>query len=128
GARPSVRHAGRGGRGLVPGVALDTSGAPFKAVPDDVGTYDPTTAYSGSTQAFSVKVGGASSERVRITTRGDAVFTSSLRALKDLWTALDTNGNAGGTLAELAAGRDDLATERASVGARQAALVARAAR
>ena len=116
-----------GGRRIFAGLALDTSGAPFKAVPDDVSTYDPTTAYSGSTQAFSVKVGGASSERVRITTRGDAVFTSSLQALKDLWTALDTNGDPGGTLTELAAARDDLATERASVGARQAELISRTA-
>ena len=114
-----------GGRRIFAGLALDTAAAPFAAVPEDASTYDPSAAYTGSTQEFSVKVGGASTERVRITTRGDAVFTSSLRALKNLWTALDTNGDAGGTLAELAAGRDDLATERASVGARQAELVDR---
>ena len=115
-----------GGRRIFGGLALDGA-APFASVPEDVSAYDPAKAYTGSAQEFSVKVGGTSSERVRITTRGDAVFTSSLRALKDLWTALDTNGDTGGTLTELAAARDDLATERASVGARQAELIDRTA-
>ena len=113
-----------GGRRIFGGLALDGA-APFASVPEDVSAYDPAKAYTGSAQEFSVKVGGASSERVRITTRGDAVFGSSLQALKDLWTALDTNGDTAGTLAGLAAAGDDLSTERASVGARQAELVGR---
>src|SRR5438552_3568830 len=63
--------------------------------------------------------------RSRSTTRGDTVFQRSLQALKDLWTALDTNGDTAGTLAGLGSARDDLSTERASVGARQAELVSR---
>jgi len=113
-----------GGRRVFAGLAADTN-TPFAAVPDDVSTYDPSSAYKGSAQEFSVKVGSGSAERVRITTRGDKVFQSSLQALKDLWTALDTNGDTSGTLSELSAGRDDLATERASVGARQAELIDR---
>ena len=120
----SLGNSELGGRRIFSGLALDGA-VPFAAVPDDVSGYDPTKAYTGSAQEFSVKVGGASSERVRITTRGDAVFGSSLQALKDLWTALDTNGDTAGTLAGLAAARDDLSTERASVGARQAELVGR---
>src|SRR2546428_5278843 len=119
----SLGNSELGGRRLFSGLALDGA-VPFASVPDDVSGYDPK-AYTGSAQEFSVKVGGASSERVRITTRGDAVFGSSLQALKDLWTALDTNGDTAGTLAGLAAARDDLSTERASVGARQAELVGR---
>lgn len=113
-----------GGRRIFAGLALDGA-APFAAVPDDVSGYDPAKAYTGSAQEFSVKVGGGPSERVRITTRGDAVFGSSLQALKDLWTALDTNGDTAGTLAGLATARGDLSTERASVGGRQAELVGR---
>ncbi|TMA56895.1 MAG: hypothetical protein E6J75_08790 [Deltaproteobacteria bacterium] len=113
-----------GGRRIFGGLALDGA-APFASVPEDVSAYDPTKAYTGSAQEFSVKVGGTSSERVRITTRGDTVFQRSLQALKDLWTALDTNGDTAGTLAGLGSARDDLSTERASVGARQAELVSR---
>ena len=114
------------GRRIFGGLALDAA-APFVAVPADLSTYDPSKAYTGSAQEFSVKTGGTSSERVRITTRGDTVFQSSLQALKNLWTALDTNGDTAGTLAGLSAARDDLSTERASVGARQAELVSRTA-
>ncbi|TMA38109.1 MAG: hypothetical protein E6J79_08015 [Deltaproteobacteria bacterium] len=113
-----------GGRRIFGGLALDGA-APFASVPEDVSAYDPAKAYTGSAQEFSVKVGGTSSERVRITTRGDTVFQRSLQALKDLWTALDTNGDTAGTLAGLGSARDDLSTERASVGARQAELVSR---
>ena len=113
-----------GGRRIFGGLALDGA-APFASVPEDVSAYDPAKAYTGSAQEFSVKVGGTSSERVRITTRGDTVFHRSLQALKDLCTALDTNGDTAGTLAGLGSARDDLSTERASVGARQAELVSR---
>src|SRR5262249_25998013 len=82
-------------------------------------------AYTGSTQEFSVKVGSSADDRVRITTRGDTVFGGALTALKDLWTALNTGGDTNATLGELGTARDALATERASVGARQSELIAR---
>jgi flagellar hook-associated protein 3 FlgL len=111
------------GRRLFGGLALDAP-APF-ADPDAPG-YTPATAYGGSTQDFWVKVGSGAGERVRVTTRGDQVFSSALQALQDLETALATPGaDVAATLAGLAAGRGDLAAERASVAARQAALVGR---
>jgi len=110
------------GRRLFGGLGLDAS-APFAALPDDLTTYDPSTAYTGSTQDFSVKTGSDPSERVRISTRGDQVLGSSLQALKNLWTALHTNGNVSGSLGALESARQDVDAERASVGARQAELV-----
>jgi flagellar hook-associated protein 3 FlgL len=119
-----LANSEQGGRRIFGGLALDAP-PPFADPPADLTTYDPTTAYSGSTQDFFVKVGSGATERVRLSTRGDAVFESSLQALHDLWTALHTNGNVAGTLAGLAQGRGDLAAERASVGARQAQLLDR---
>ena len=120
----ALGNSEQAGRRLFGGLALDAP-APFAAPPNDLSTYDPTTAYTGSTQDFSVKIGSGATERVRISSRGDSVFQSSLQALHDLWTALDTNGNVAGTLGGLAQGRADLAAERASVGARQAQLIDR---
>jgi flagellar hook-associated protein 3 FlgL len=120
----ALGNSEQGGRRLFGGLALDAA-APFAAPPADLTTYDPTTAYAGSTQDFFVKVGSSATERVRISTRGDTVFQSSLQALHDLWTALHTNGNVAGTLSGLAQGRADLAAERASVGARQSQLLDR---
>ena len=124
-ALTAIGNTELGGRRVFAGLAADSTAAPFAAVPEDVSAYDPATAYSGSTQEFFVKVGGSADDRVRITTRGDTVFGGALAALKDLWTALETSGGAGGTLAELGTARDALATERASVGARQSELIAR---
>jgi len=120
----ALGNSEQGGRRLFGGLALDAA-APFVDPPADLTAYDPTTAYAGSTQDFFVKVGSSATERVRISTRGDTVFQSSLQALQDLWTALHTNGNIAGTLSGLAQGRADLAAERASVGARQAQLLDR---
>jgi flagellar hook-associated protein 3 FlgL len=111
------------GRRVFAGLALDAP-QPF-ADPDSPG-YTAATAYGGSTQEFSVKIGSGPGERVRVTTRGDQVFTSALQALEALETALATETGIPGTLAALAAGRADLAAERSSVGARQAALLGRA--
>jgi flagellar hook-associated protein 3 FlgL len=110
------------GRRVFGGLALDAP-APF-ADPDTPG-YTAATAYTGSTQDFSVKVGSGSGERIRITTRGDTVFQGSLQALEDLETALATNGNVAGTAPALAAARGSVDQERASVGARQSALLGR---
>jgi flagellar hook-associated protein 3 FlgL len=110
------------GRRLFSGLALD-SPAPF-ADPDSAG-YSAATAYSGAAQEFSLKIGGAATDRVRISTRGDTVFQSALVGLEALQTALATNGDAATTLTGLAQGRDALITERASVGAREAQLIDR---
>jgi flagellar hook-associated protein 3 FlgL len=111
------------GRRIFGGLALDAP-QPF-ADPDTPG-YTAATAYSGSTQDFSVKIGSGAGERVRITTQGDTVFQSSLQALQDLETALRTpGGDVAGTLAGLKAGRSAIDAERASVGGRQAMLLGR---
>lgn len=119
-----LANSEQGGRRLFGGLALDAP-PPFADPPADLSTYDPTTAYSGSTRDFFVKVGSSATDRVRVSTRGDTVFQSSLQALENLWTALDTNGNVAGTLSGLGQGRADLAAERASVGARQSQLLDR---
>jgi flagellar hook-associated protein 3 FlgL len=118
----TVANSELAGRRLFGGLALDAP-APF-ASPDSSG-YTPATAYSGATQDFYVKTGGSTSDRVRLTTRGDTVFTGSLQALSDLENALATGGNVTATLANLSAGRDAIDGERASVGAREAQLVGR---
>ncbi|HZP41913.1 MAG TPA: hypothetical protein VFD84_10440 [Candidatus Binatia bacterium] len=111
------------GRRIFAGLALNA--APPFADPDSPG-YDPANAYSGSTVEFEVKIGGGANERVRITTRGDQVFTDALVGVAALENALATNGDVRATIAGLAQGRETLSAERASVGARQAQLVDRA--
>ena len=118
----TVANSELAGRRLFGGLALDAP-EPF-ASPDSAG-YDPATAYSGSTQEFYVKTGESTTDRVRITTQGDTVFTGSLQALSDLEQALATNGNVTGTLSNLEAGRSTIDAERASVGAREAELIGR---
>jgi flagellar hook-associated protein 3 FlgL len=108
------------GRRLFGGLALDAA-APF-ADPDAPG-YSAATAYVGSTQELSVSLDG--STRVRVSTRGDAVFGDALTSLEALETALAPGGDVRGTLAGLAQGQATLASERASVGAREATLVDR---
>jgi len=107
------------GRRVFAGLAQDVP-APF-ADPNGAG-YSAATAFVGSTQEFSVKIGSTSAERVRITTRGDQVFTTALSALQSLENTLATNGNAAGDLTALAQGRAEIANERTSVGARGAQL------
>lgn len=118
----TVANSELAGRRLFGGLALDA--APPFASPDSTG-YDPSTAFTGSTLDFYVKTGGSTADRVRVTTRGDTVFTGSLQALSDLENALATNGNVTGTLAGLATGRTAIDAERASVGAREAELIGR---
>lgn len=107
------------GRRVFGGLALDAP-APFTD-PDAVG-YDPSTAYTGSTQTFSVKIGSSATERVRLSTQGDAVFGDALVGVSALETALRTNGDVGATVAGLTTAQNTLESERASVGARQAQL------
>jgi flagellar hook-associated protein 3 FlgL len=118
----SLGNAELAGRRLFAGLALDS--APPFADPDSLG-YDPANAYTGSTQEFSVKIGGGAAERVRLSTDGDAVFENPLVGVAALEAALRTNGDVAGTVAGLVQGRNTLAAERASVGARQAQLVDR---
>ena len=112
------------GRRLFGGLALDAP-APFATPPDDLTTYDPTAAYTGSAQEFELRIGTGSTDRVRLSTAGDQVFTTSLQGLHTLWTALDSNTDPAATLDDLSAGRATLAAERASVGVRQGQLVDR---
>jgi flagellar hook-associated protein 3 FlgL len=112
------------GRRLFGGLALDAA-APFTTPPADLTTYDPTAAYTGSAQAFELRTGGGPSDRVRISTAGDQVFTTSLQGLHALWTALENGTDPAATLDDLATGRATLAAERASVGVRQGQLIGR---
>jgi len=110
------------GRRLFAGLALGAA-APF-ADPDSAG-YSAATAYGGSTHEVEIKIGADPIDRVRISTRGDQVFGDALTALEALETALASGGSVPATLAGLAQGRETLAGERASVGARQTELLAR---
>jgi flagellar hook-associated protein 3 FlgL len=121
-ALTSVGNTELAGRRLFGGLALDAP-PPF-ADPDSVG-YTAATAYTGSTHELQAKTGGGSTERVRLSTRGDTVFGGGLVALEALETALATNGNVAGTLSALATARGTIGAERASVGARQSQLVER---
>ena len=62
------------------------------------------------------------STKVRLSTRGDAVFGDALASLESLEGALASGGDVQGTLAGLAQGQATLASERASVGARESML------
>jgi len=110
------------GRRLFAGLALDAP-APF-ADPTAPG-YDPTTAYTGSAQDFSVKIGAGPTERIRVSTQGDAVFEDALVGVVALENALATNGDVSTTFAGLSTGRATITAERASVGARQTQLTDR---
>lgn len=110
------------GRRLFGGLALNAP-PPF-ADPDGTG-YSAATAYTGSAYEAEVKIGSSSIDRVRVTTRGDTVFTGALVALEALETALATGGDVIATLPTLAQARATIGGERASVGARQGQLIDR---
>lgn len=122
-AMTAVGNTEFSGRRVFGGLALDAP-APF-ADPDTPG-YTAATAYAGSTQEFSVKVGATATERVRLSTRGNTVFGDALQALEDLETALATNAPVAPTLDDLKAAADGISAERSSVAARQADLLGRA--
>ncbi len=116
-ALTSIGNTELSGRRLFGNLALD---APPPFTSPDASGYDPTAAYTGPTQEFSIKVGSSASERVRISTSGDAVFTSSLVALQNLENALgNPNNDVAGTILALQQGQQDISAERASVGARE---------
>ena len=130
----AVANSELAGRRLFGGLALDAP-APF-ADPDSTG-YTAATAYTGSTQEFSLKVGSSSTERVRLSTQGSAVFggapgtPGALEALEALETALAPGGTADdvrATEAALEQGENIIERERASVGARQEQLIAQGSR
>jgi flagellar hook-associated protein 3 FlgL len=121
-AMTAVGNTEFSGRRVFGGLALDAP-PPF-ADPNGAG-YTAATAYTGSTQEFSAKVGATASERVRLTTRGDAVFGDALQALEALETALATNAPVAPTLDGLENAADTISAERSSVAARQGDLVGR---
>lgn len=110
------------GRRLFGGLAEDAP-APF-ADPDNAG-YSAATAFTGSTAEPEVKIGPSTTDRVRLTTRGDQVFGDALAGLEALETALATGGDVTATLPGLAQGRETIGAERASVGVRESQLIAR---
>lgn len=110
------------GRRLFGGLAHD---APPPFTDPDTPGWTAATAYVGSQQEFSLKVGSSSGERVRLTTRGDTVFGGALAALEALDTALGSNAPVGPTLTSLEAASEAISAERASVAARQNDLLGR---
>jgi flagellar hook-associated protein 3 FlgL len=130
----AIANSELAGRRLFGGLALDAP-APF-ADPNSTG-YTAATAYTGSTQEFSLRVGSSSTERVRLSTQGSDVFGGvpgtphALEALEALETALAPGGTAAdvrATLLDLEQGENTLEEERASVAARQEQLIAQGSR
>ena len=115
----AVANGSFAGRRLWSGLALEAP-PPF-ADPATPG-WTAATAFTGSTYEFEVKIGPDGGDRVRASTRGDTVFTAALQALETLETTLAGSTPVAPTLDGLAAARSGLASERASVGARQAQL------
>jgi flagellar hook-associated protein 3 FlgL len=122
----AVANSEYAGRRLFGNLALD--GPPPFQDPDAPG-YTAATAYqapyAGSTFRFAVRIGADATERVDVSTPGDTVFGSSLVALEALENALVPGGDVAATMAGLAQGREQMVSERASVGARQSQLVDR---
>jgi len=119
-ALTTIGNRGLAGRRLFGGLAQDGA-SPF--VDPDAPGYSAAGAYTGSTYEFQLRIDAE--DTVRLTTRGSTVFGGALVALSGLETALRTNGNVAATEAGLAAGRATITLERADVGTRQAALLAR---
>jgi len=104
------------GRYLFGGLATGT--APFAAF-DDPG-FDPSTAYTGPAQPFSIRV--ATDETVRLTTPGNQVFGAAVVALDDLRQTLAAGSDPFASIDALRAASDTIVQERASVGGRLARL------
>jgi flagellar hook-associated protein 3 FlgL len=111
------------GRRLFGGLALD---APPPFADPDAGGYTAATAYGGSSATFQLRIGAGTAEQVRVSTRGDQVFGAALQSVEALEQTLAANGDTATTLAGLEQASGVLAAERASVGARQTELLARA--
>ena len=112
------------GRRIFAGLALES--APPFADPNTPG-YTAATAFDpAATYEFEVKVGNTPSERVRISTRGDTVFTDALVSLEALEGELrSATPDVPGTLDALKQARDTLAAEQSSAGVRMSGLITR---
>jgi len=100
------------GRYVFGGLATGTQ--PFANL-DDPG-FDPATAYSGPTTAFTLPIG--TGQTVELTTPGDQVFASTLTALDNLRTTLAAGNAPTASVDELSTAADTLRAERATVGGR----------
>jgi flagellar hook-associated protein 3 FlgL len=104
------------GRHIFGGLARGAS--PFAAY-DDPG-FDPTMAYAGPPDPFTIKVGN--DQTARLTTAGDQVFGAALVALDDLRQTLAAGGDPTGSIDAIGTAAEGLRQERASVGGRLARL------
>lgn len=108
------------GRHVFGGLASGTD--PFAGM-DDPG-FDPLNPYAGSSDPFSIRT--APETTVRLSTPGDQVFGSSIKALDDLRQALTAGNSSTANIDPLSAAADDLRAERTSVGGRARQLEDRA--
>jgi len=108
------------GRQVYAALQPESGASPF-ADPDTTG-YDPTAAYSGPTDPFSVRIASAAADTVQLTTPGDQVFTSTLVALSDLENRLQTGAPVSPAIDGLETARNDVEAQRASVGVREQTL------
>jgi len=111
------------GRQVYAALQPESAAAPF-ADPDSTG-YDPTAAYSGPADPFSVRVASGAADTVQLTTPGDQVFTSTLVSLSDLEDRLRTGAPIPTTITGLETARNDIEAARASVGVREKTLIDR---
>lgn len=115
GAVVATGNAELGGRRLFSaGADVVPGGEPF-VDPDDPG-FDPANPYVGSPDPLEVDIGGG--QRIRVSTRGDQVFGSTIEALADLEARLLAGTNPADALPALEAAAGDISTERADVGTR----------
>ena len=108
------------GRHVFAGLA--SGDAPFTSM-DDPG-FDPLDPYAGTSDPFSIRT--APGTTVRLSTPGDQVFGSSIKALDDLRQTLVAGNSSTGNIDPLGAAADDLRAERTSVGGRARQLEDRA--
>lgn len=108
------------GRHVFGGLASGT--APFAGM-DDPG-FDPLNPYAGPSDPFSIRT--APETTVRLSTPGDQVFATSIKALDDLRQALVAGNSSTANIDPLSAAADDLRAERTSVGGRARQLEDRA--
>ena len=111
------------GRRLFAALQPDSGAAPF-ADPDSTG-YDPTAAYTGPADPFSIRIASGTGDTVQLTTPGDQVFGSTLVALSDLEDRLRTGAPVNTSITGLEAARNDVEAARASVGVREKTLIDR---
>jgi flagellar hook-associated protein 3 FlgL len=108
-----------GGRYVFGGLV---SGPPPFAGLDDPG-FDPTTAYGGTADTFSIRTGA--DQTVRLSTAGDDVFGAAIEAIDELRQTLAAGNAPVASLDDIETAAEVLREERASVGGRQARLEGR---